>query len=122
MDGRRSVARSGLTSAAVAALTPMMMNVEFDQLGEVKRLLQQYHRGSSADERVGRVFAVADEVARVMVGPDFVAVTIDHPNRWRELPEPMSVAVAESFGAIDDEKVDVSAPTGGPAGAGAGTV
>ena len=40
--GRRFVAERGLIGAAVAAITPLMDNVDFAQLGQVKRLLKQF--------------------------------------------------------------------------------
>src|SRR5947209_2371533 len=39
---RRVVAQRGLIAAAVAAITPLMDNVDFAQLGQVKRLLKRY--------------------------------------------------------------------------------
>ena len=78
-----------------------------------------YRRGSAADEaRVDRLFAVSPEVADVLVGPDFVAVSVDRPRRWPELLEPVLEAVAAGFGAVEDDAPG-PAPKGGPAGAGA---
>src|SRR4051795_7665245 len=40
--GRRLVAERDLTAAAVAGITPLMDNVDFTQLGQLKRLLKQF--------------------------------------------------------------------------------
>ena len=52
-----------------------------------------------ADPRVARIFHAFDAVTNVLVGPDFVAVTISRPDRWEALLGPMLRAVTEEFAA-----------------------
>ena len=44
---------------------------------------------ADADPRVARIFQAFDDVTDVLVGPDFVAVTISRPGRWESLLGPM---------------------------------
>jgi HEAT repeat protein len=46
---------------------------------------------------VARLFGDFDEVTNVLVGPDFVAVTIARPNRWEQLLEPILREVTNEF-------------------------
>jgi hypothetical protein len=52
---------------------------------------------ASVDPRVALLFGDFDEVTNVLVGPDFVAVTIARPNRWEQLLEPILRAVTREF-------------------------
>jgi HEAT repeats/Scaffold protein Nfu/NifU N terminal len=52
---------------------------------------------ASADPRVARLFGDFDEVTNVLVGPDFVAVTIARPDRWEQLLEPILREVTREF-------------------------
>jgi hypothetical protein len=51
------------------------------------------------DPRVARLFRAFDDVTNVLVGPDFVAVTIARPNRWSTLLGSMLRVVTEEFTA-----------------------
>lgn len=51
------------------------------------------------DPRVARVFADFDDVANVLVGPDFVAVGLRRPDRWEQLLDPMLRAITTEFTA-----------------------
>ena len=54
----------------------------------------------AADEPgVARLFREFDAVTSVLVGPDFVAVTIGRPDRWEALLAPMLRTVTEEFTA-----------------------
>jgi Scaffold protein Nfu/NifU N terminal/HEAT repeats len=66
---------------------------------------------TAADPRVARVFGDFDEVTNVLVGPDFVAVTIVRPDRWEQLLEPILRAVTREF-AGDAQPDPESAPAG----------
>ena len=59
------------------------------------------------DPRVARLFSEFDDVANVLVGPDFVAVGLRRPDRWEQLLEPVLYAVAAQFAstAADVERV-----------------
>ncbi len=52
---------------------------------------------AAADARVDGLFGDFDEVTNVLVGPDFVAVTIVRPDRWEELLQPVLRAVTAAF-------------------------
>ena len=52
---------------------------------------------ASDDPRVVRLFGDFEEVTNVLVGPDFVAVTIARPDRWEQLLEPILRGVTREF-------------------------
>src|SRR5215211_2223002 len=52
---------------------------------------------AAADPRVARLFDEFDEVTNVLVGPDFVAVTISRPDRWETLLAPVLRTITEEF-------------------------
>jgi HEAT repeats/Scaffold protein Nfu/NifU N terminal len=52
---------------------------------------------ADADPRVARIFHAFDDVTDVLVGPDFVAVTISRPGRWESVLGPLLRAVTEEF-------------------------
>jgi hypothetical protein len=59
-----------------------------------------FGRGNhDGDPRVGRIFRAFDDVTDVLVGPDFVAVTIARPRRWESLLGPMLRAITDEFAA-----------------------
>jgi hypothetical protein len=53
------------------------------------------------DPRVAQLFGAFDDVTNVLVGPDFVAVTIARPNRWSTLLGPMLRVVTQEFTGPD---------------------
>lgn len=53
------------------------------------------------DPRVARLFGAFDDVTNVLVGPDFVAVTIARPDRWSTLLGSMLRVVTEEFTGPD---------------------
>jgi hypothetical protein len=58
---------------------------------------------ASGDRRVARLFADFEQVTNVLVGPEFVAVTVVRPDLWEQLLAPVLRAVADEFAAGDDE-------------------
>ena len=52
---------------------------------------------ASTDPRAARLFDDFDEISNVLVGPDFVAVTIARPDRWEQLLEPILREVTREF-------------------------
>lgn len=65
-----------------------------------------------ADPRVARLFGAFDDVTNVLVGPDFVAVTIARPNRWPTLLGSMLRVITEEFtGADADDAPEPAAST-----------
>jgi hypothetical protein len=55
------------------------------------------------DPRVARVFAEFDDVANVLIGPDFVAVGLRRPDRWEQLLGPMLRVLETEFPAEPSE-------------------
>ena len=58
---------------------------------------------AATDPRVARLFADFDVVTDVLVGPDFVAVTISRPDRWERVLGPMLHLVNQVFVPGDEE-------------------
>ena len=56
---------------------------------------------AARDRPAARLFAAFGEVTNVLVGPDFVAVTISRPARWEALLGPMLRVVTEEFSGAD---------------------
>ncbi len=52
---------------------------------------------ANADPRVARLFRAFGDVTDVLVGPDFVAVTISRPGGWESLLDPMLRTVTDEF-------------------------
>ena len=71
------------------------------------------------DPAAARLFAEFDDVANVLVGPDFVAVGLHRAADWERLLRPVLEVVTDEF-ADPDAPPDTSEPRvmGGPAGAG----
>jgi hypothetical protein len=70
------------------------------------------------DPRVARVFDAFDDVANVLVGPDFVAVGIRQPQRWEQLLGPMLRLLEDEFPsetATEANAADRAPSTAGPA-------
>jgi scaffold Nfu/NifU family protein/HEAT repeat protein len=55
---------------------------------------------AAADAHAANIFGEFDAVTNVLVGPDFVAVTIARPDSWEELLEPILRAVTREFVAV----------------------
>jgi hypothetical protein len=62
------------------------------------------------DPRVARIFAAFDEVDNVLVGPEFVAVGVQRPDRWEQLLAPMLRLIETAF-PPDPGAADVPQPT-----------
>jgi Scaffold protein Nfu/NifU N terminal/HEAT repeats len=56
---------------------------------------------ATADPRVARLFANFEQVTNVLVGPDFVAVTVARPDLWEHLLAPVLRAVTDEFTSGD---------------------
>ncbi|MCA1690775.1 MAG: NifU N-terminal domain-containing protein, partial [Actinobacteria bacterium] len=73
------------------------------------------------DPKVSRLFAQFQQVANVLVGPDFVAVSLRRAADWEQLLGPILALVTEEFGvvdAVDDDGEETARTMGGPSGAG----
>jgi hypothetical protein len=74
------------------------------------------------DPRARRLFGEFEGVANILVGPDFVAVSLRRGTDWEWLIAPVLQAVTEEFapsGAGGSEATEEERVVGGPAGAGA---
>jgi Scaffold protein Nfu/NifU N terminal/HEAT repeats len=58
---------------------------------------------AAADARVERLFIDFGDVTSVLVGPDFVAVTVSRPDLWEQLLAPILRAVSDEFTAATDD-------------------
>jgi hypothetical protein len=71
-------------------------------------------QAAAADPHAAGIFGEFDAVTNVLVGPDFVAVTIARPDRWEELLEPILRAVTREFvaaaGTAAESTPDTPAP------------
>ena len=71
---------------------------------------EEFKRGGPADDpRVAAIFAVDEDIVGVLLGADFVAVSIRRPQRWADLLAAVLRVVDDGFGAPADE--DVTGPT-----------
>lgn len=80
---------------------------------------------ADADPRVARIFRAFDDVTDLLVGPDFVAVTVSRPGRWESLLAPMLHAVTDEFTAERDGEPPPPSPpstASGDTGSGPGQV
>ena len=69
------------------------------------------------DPRIARLFAEFDDVANVLVGPDFVAVGLHRPDRWEELLDPVLRAVTGEFASPTADVENAVATGAEPRGA-----
>jgi hypothetical protein len=107
----------GLTFASdvVPEVTPSPRTIRFATPPLHTGASRFYNSADEAaeDPRALRLFRDFDAVTNVLVGPNFVAVTIARPDQWETLLAPMLRVIAESFtGAAPD---DVTASRGQPA-------
>lgn len=63
------------------------------------------------DPRVAGLFAAFDDITHVLVGRDFVAVTIARPNRWPTLLRSMLRVITEEFTGADAADAPEPAPS-----------
>jgi hypothetical protein len=76
---------------------------------------------ATGDARAERIFAEFDAVTTMLVGPDFVAITISRPDQWDALLAPMLVAVTEEFTTDTPEATDRTSALPGVPAPGAGS-
>ncbi len=62
------------------------------------------------DPRVTHLLDEFPDITSVLVGPDFVAVTISHADRWEALLAPMLGAVTEQFGGVPTDEQHAGGP------------
>lgn len=91
-------------SGVVPQPTPNPRTLRFATARRAMAVSESHQRDAgSDDERVAAIFAVADDVVDVLVGADFVAVSLVRPVRWPELLEPMIDVIASTFGGDTSE-------------------
>lgn len=77
-----------------------------------------YESAASAavDPPVARLFHEFDQVANVLVGPDFVAVGLRRPGDWEALLAPVLAVVTDEFGdpELESERPAAAGAAGGP--------
>lgn len=74
-----------------------------------------YESAASVDDpRVARLFDAFDEVANMLVGPDFVAVGLRHPGEWEGLLDPVLRAVTAEFASSAASAELISSAPGEP--------
>ncbi len=105
----------------VPEATPNPRSIRF-QVGPIHRGPSRWYESAAAaadDPGPARLFAEFEEVANVLVGPDFVAVGLRRAADWERLLRPVLDVVTDEF-ADPDAPPDTSGPRvmGGPAGAG----
>lgn len=100
--------------AVVPEATPSPRTIRFATPPSGEGTARNYGSADAAapDPRVAGLFGEFDAVTNVLVGPDFVAVTIVRPDRWEELLEPILRAVTREFAAgVRSEPAPSSAST-----------
>src|SRR4051794_26673547 len=70
------------------------------------------------DAAVAPIFAVSDEVTNVLVGPDFVAVTLARPDAWESLLARLLDAVAGGFADASPTSRSTDEPAASVSGSG----
>ena len=105
----------------VPEATPNPRSIRF-QVGPIHGGTSRWYESAAAaadDPGSARLFAEFEEVANVLVGPDFVAVGLRRATDWERLLRPVLAVVTDEF-ADPDAPPDKSGPRvmGGPAGAG----
>ncbi|HMG26150.1 MAG TPA: NifU N-terminal domain-containing protein [Acidimicrobiia bacterium] len=116
--GGDAPARPGLgqtfDGAVVPEATPSPRTIRFATPPLHAGTAPNYESGAAAtaDPRVAALFDAFGAVTNVLLGPDFVAVTITRPDGWEELLEPILRAVTAEFtgGASSDAGPGPSAP------------
>ena len=85
--------------AIVPEATPSPRTIRFATPPLQAGAARNYESATAAsdDPRVVRLFGDFDQVTNVLVGPDFVAVTIARPDRWEQLLEPILRGVTREF-------------------------
>jgi hypothetical protein len=87
------------SSGVVPQPTPNPRTLRFATARRAMAQSESFRRENRFDdERVAVIFAVADDVVDVLVGADFVAVSLVRPDRWPALLEPVLDVVASTFG------------------------
>jgi HEAT repeats/Scaffold protein Nfu/NifU N terminal len=106
--------------AVVPEATPSPRTIRFGtpQLHQAPSRAYDSPSDAADDARVARIFREIEQVTNVLVGPNFVAVTISRPGDWEPLLAPMLRIINEEFAenggdeAIASEAPSTSTPVG----------
>ena len=98
------IADEALDGTVVAEMTPNPRTVRF-VIGDTQTRPSRWYESAAQvdDPRVARLFSEFDDVANVLVGPDFVAVGIHRPDRWETLLTPMLHVIEAEFATTSTE-------------------
>lgn len=96
--------------AVVPEATPSPRTIRFATPPLGAGASRAYDSADSADPRVARLFDAFAEITNVLVGPDFVAITISRPGRWEALLGPLLRAVSEEFASDEAPSPVADAP------------
>jgi hypothetical protein len=117
-DGAAAPTDLGLTfeSDVVPEVTPSPRTIRFGTPPLHTGASRFYNSADEAreDPRALRLFDDFDAVTNVLVGPDFVAVTIAHPDQWETLLGAILRVIAEEFTGLASE--DLPTPPAQSAG------
>jgi hypothetical protein len=103
--------------AVVPEATPSPRTIRFATPPLHDGVARNYDSAQAAapDAHAAGIFGEFDAVTNVLVGPDFVAVTIARPDRWEELLEPILRAVTREFVAVAGTAAESRSDTPAPA-------
>lgn len=98
--------------AVVPQATPNPRTIRF-QVGSVPDDRRRWYESAAAvqgDAGVSRLFAEFEQVTNVLVGPDFVAVSLHRPSDWESLLLPILAVVSDEFAADAPGREEDGAP------------
>ncbi|MEA2825630.1 MAG: hypothetical protein QOG43_69 [Actinomycetota bacterium] len=121
LDGAADSLAGTFDGPVVPEATPNPRSIRF-QVGPIHQGPSRWYDSAAAaadDPGAARLFAEFEEVANVLVGPEFVAVGLHRAADWERVLRPVLAVVTDEF-ADPDALPGTSAPRviGGPAGAG----
>jgi hypothetical protein len=106
-SGASSISEATFEGRAVPEATPNPRTIRF-VTGDLHTGPSRWYESATKvdDPRVARLFAEFDDVANVLVGPDFVAVGIRRPDRWEQLLDPILRVIDGEFHSPLAKQVD----------------
>ena len=110
----RPILEETFAGAVVPEATPNPRTIRFTTNALHAGPSRWYESVAQVDDlRVARLFEDFDDVVNVLVGPNFVAVGIRHPDRWEQLLAPMLRVVSEEFAGEQAERRNANQPDDG---------
>jgi hypothetical protein len=89
----------------VPEATPNPRTLRFATAQRQQSASRSFRRGDLIDDgRVERIFDAVPDAVDVLIGPDFVAISLDRPGRWPGALEAAMRVVGQSFGGVDGEE------------------